>query len=129
MVVGDNMSKLVKAIKATRIGKEYGHTSPITDIQLEATQSYSHITYDRVIEYVMKASFGTKMIVDEGRTRIQHDANLVEAEKSVKLAMIEEVFGEFRPFFRELELASYNEDRRGIRDVIARFFNKMYTEI
>jgi hypothetical protein len=47
---------------------------------------------------------------------------------SVKRAMIEEVFGEFRPLIIEMRRSLYDEDTQRVRTLLARLEEQMFTD-
>ena len=51
-----------------------------------------------------------------------------EALRDVKRAMIEEVFGEFRPIISEMRAGLYEEDTTRLRSLIAELENSMFND-
>lgn len=51
-----------------------------------------------------------------------------ELQKDLKRAMIEEVFGEFRPLIIEMRSAIWDEDTTRIRSLLAELEHRMFTD-
>ena len=51
-----------------------------------------------------------------------------EALRDLKRAMIEEVFGEFRPMIIEMRAALYDEDTSRVRRLLAEMEHSMFTD-
>jgi hypothetical protein len=51
-----------------------------------------------------------------------------EALRNMKRAMIEEIFGEFRPIILELRASVYDNDLTRMRTLLAELENQMFTD-
>lgn len=115
------MSKLAKAIDATTTG----NVREARDLKLnylditEETSIVSHYSLDK--QYRIGVAFRQTIYISERD-------NFSDAVLAVKRAMIEEVFGEFRPYIIEMQSALYVEDRARIRTLLAELENKMFAD-
>ena len=119
------MSKLAKLIDATISGE----TRAVRDlcpryIEVSHTVSdeiLSSVAYPTATMYTVGVKFNKSILIRE----ISH---LREATAYVKRAMIEEVFGEFRPIISEMRASLYEEDTTRVRSLIAELENRMFND-
>jgi len=100
------MSKLAKAIDYEISRESYYRQPPIkltyTDVNFTVSEIMT-LPY-KVKEYKIGVTLGAKALLDEVNPA-RHDAIV-----KIKRAMIEEVFGEFRPMIYNLHTALYDRD-------------------
>ncbi len=53
---------------------------------------------------------------------------IAEAAKDIRRAIVEDVFGEFRPLLTEMRTALYDADETRLRSLIAELENRMFVE-
>ena len=117
------MSKVVSMIKATDTGRrsmKKERLSKVMDIRenVEADAAYNYN-----IQYRIKVEFGaTTMVPAHDTDRLQY------AIQDTKKNVIEYMFGEFRPYFRELSMALWEEDTKAAMEIMARFEKQMFEE-
>lgn len=104
------MSKLVNAIYT-----EKGQRTPVRAAVLDAltvNASIPTIKLDGLYayEYRIGVSLQHRVVLTDTVMQQSNSAALTDAIAAVKDAVIEEVFGEFRPHFRAVELALWNRD-------------------
>lgn len=117
------MSKLATLITSTFTGNvraardlNLRYTSAACDIQ-------EPIAHYRDKEVLLEVRLRCKQWVPETPSE-----TLEYATQSIKKAMIQEVFGEFRPIIYELHAALYDEDRTRVRTLLTNLENQMFHE-
>lgn len=109
------MSKLAKSLSVTTTQKQV----PLSrDIFLYKEDFTSHSGYKATICKVT-ATFGCEMVI---RTP-EHSS---EALRVIKRRVIEEVFGEFRPLIRGLEVAIYNQNNEQALEKLRELEKEMF---
>ena len=121
------MSKLAKAITATFTGDVVAKRN----LGLKYTDIDMALSVDREIPariYRVEARLGVRRIVN---TSNSIDSDLINEHtlKAIKQAIIEEVFGEFRPLINDTRLAIYQDDRHKACQLIDDLYEQMYHEI
>jgi hypothetical protein len=122
------MSKLAKAIDYQKTGnvsasQNFGYN--YTDISLRAQK------VDFAYEYKIEVNLSTRKWFDETSlisTNENESAIRQEVYSSIKRAMIEEIFGEFRPIIIELQSAIYDKNLDRMRRLTAELEHKMFIE-
>lgn len=116
------MSKIAKAITCQVNGHDY-RSEPIkldyTKINFE-TETISG-TLGRAIKYRIGFKLETSALADEN----QDPSSMIEATKR---AMIEEIFGEFRPLLYKLRASLYDRDLREADKIAAELDHIMFRE-
>lgn len=118
------MSKLAKQINAIFEGKV---TESRSMKYVDVTKSVMDdpVSYNR--HYKVSATFEQTRVVDRFGTDVKFSDNISEeALKDIKRAIIEEVFGEFRPLLYEMKAAIYDEDFYRLRETLAKFEIEMF---
>ena len=118
------MSKLAKAITATFTGDVVASRKlkmRYTEVNLETLDDgYAH--YARI--YKIQAKFGVQKVVDTSEVSNFDISKYVLND--VKRAIIEEVFGEFRPYLIEMRTAIYEQDDLRLRTLLANLEQQMF---
>ena len=102
------MSKLVSAVYAKQTGIRLPRPQPTPLNMLTVQESWSP-SYPCDAEFRVGVELSQTMRVSEEMVGNRGDA-LTTVTRVVKDAIIEEVFGEFRPHLRAIQLAIYNHD-------------------
>jgi hypothetical protein len=118
------MSKLVQAVEAsadfTRQRVKFEKLlDTIINVNAVVEREAIHCTQTR---YSIRAKFGVDVWIDDHRS----SEELPHAIKQTQQAIIEAVFGEFRPYFRELNLASLHGDYETFHEILNRFERQMF---
>ena len=118
------MSKLAKAITATFTGDVVASRKlkmRYTEVNLETLDDgYAH--YARI--YKIQAKFGVQKVVDtSGLSNFDISKYVLN---DIKRAIIEEVFGEFRPYLIEMRTAIYEQDDLRLRTLLANLEQQMF---
>jgi hypothetical protein len=121
------MSKLSKAITASMTGDvraTRGLNLRYTDVSIHSSD---HALEKQVL---LQAKISTKAWIRESPLKgtSSEDDLFRQALSDVKRAMIEEVFGEFRPLIIEMRAALYDEDQTRLRTLLAELETKMFHE-
>lgn len=118
------MSKLAKAIDAT-LTRNVRATRDLnlryTDIQAGVTPLDHLATRLLSKEMFLSVKLQKKVWVEDG-----HDIEI--ALHDIKRAMIEEIFGEFRPMLIEIRGALYDEDTVRVRTLLAEMEQQMFRD-
>jgi hypothetical protein len=122
------MSKLAKAIDYQRTGnvsalQNFGYN--YTDISFR--QEKADFSY----EYKIDVKLSCRKWLDEtSLISTNENASSIRQEvyTSIKRAMIEEIFGEFRPIIIELQSAIYDKNLDRMRRLTAELEHKMFIE-
>jgi hypothetical protein len=124
------MSKLAKAIDYHTTG----NLSAIQNFGYKHTEIYIH-THDNIPKFAREYKIEVKLsavkwfdpsaLIDTGENE---PAIRKEVYSTVKRAMIEEVFGEFRPLIIELQSAIYDKNLDRMRQLTAELEHKMFVE-
>jgi hypothetical protein len=117
------MSKVVSMIRASDTGRwslKKERLSKIMNIHenVETTLETKFNT-----EYRIDVRLGAKAIV-----AAYDDDHLKYAIKDTKRTVVEYIFGEFRPYFRELSMALWDEDFPAAMEIMTRFEKQMFEE-
>lgn len=117
------MSKLARAITAEQLGKRLD-IQPMTYANFESVA----ITNDSPtgIRYRLGVRFEHNVIVHFGPTNNHNELDC--ALRSTKRAMIEDIFGEFRPMLIDLDLALWERDLSKARDILRRLNHAMFDD-
>lgn len=122
------MSKLAKAIDYQRTGNVAALSSlgyNYTDISFHTQKvDFAH-------EYKVEAKLSARKWYDETALISSNENPSVirqEVYASIKRAMIEEIFGEFRPIIIELQSAIYDRNLDRMRRLAAELEHKMFHE-
>lgn len=114
------MSKLAKAIEATLTGNVKamrGLNLRYTEVTQQVNQN--QIPVDLAKEFLLQVKLHKKAFISDGK-----DAQF--AMQDIKRAMIEEVFGEFRPMLIEIRSALYDNDMSRVRTLLAEIEHDMF---
>ena len=123
------MSKLAKAIEAkTYFNNARASTLP-TPKYFEVSKEVNEISreYAKDIQVRIGVKFETQVWISEVRL-LKSNAPIDAALVSSKRAMIEEVFGEFRPLLNDINIATYEGDMYKVRDLVAKLEHQMFIE-
>jgi uncharacterized protein (DUF1810 family) len=118
------MSKLAKAINSTLTG-DVKAARNLKLNYLDVSRTVSDVDHLRLAKkYKIGVKLETSCWLEEGLVADAYHEMLF----SVKRAMIEEVFGEFRPLIIEMRSALYDEDTRRVRTLLAQLEEQMFTD-
>ena len=117
------MSKLAKQINAIFEGKVTASRS-MKYVNVTKSVVDDPVSYNR--QYKVSATFGQTRVVDRFGIDKFSDNISEEALKDIKRAIIEEVFGEFRPLLYEMKAAIYDEDFYRLRETLAKLEIEMF---
>lgn len=119
------MSKLAKAIDYEVSSHQYYKQLPFkfkyTDVNFSVSDDMSTIG-SRIREYKIGVTLETKAFCSD------YDPNRDVIIKAVKRAMIEEVFGEFRPMIYNLQAALYDRDTNEAEKIVQELDRVMFHE-
>jgi len=119
------MSKLAKAINAT-VTDDVKAARNLKLNYLDVSKTVSEEKYPRLAKkYEIGVKLAASCWLDE---RVGANASYQDMLFSVKRAMIEEVFGEFRPLIIEMRRSLYDEDTQRVRTLLARLEEQMFTD-
>ena len=112
------MSKLAKAIDSK---VTYAVSSPplkYTDVQLDTTE-FLLPHYGRGTECRINVTIQKYAVVPEG-------VAVLDAIKDIKRAIIEDVFGEFRPLIYDMRAALYDDNKTDLRKLLGELEDAMF---
>ena len=113
------MSRLSEALSPTQTGYRAARNN-LTYV--DVNQSIKDIDGGVWREYKITATFGANKIVDRsGKVDLGEDTLY-----DIKRAIIEEVFGEFRPYLIEMRASLYNDDFEETRILLMELEQKMF---
>ena len=119
------MSKLAKAIDYEVSNKDYYKQLPFkfkyTNVKFSVSDDMSTIG-SKYREYKIGVTLETKAFCSD------MDPNRDDIVKKVKRAMIEEVFGEFRPMIYNLHAALYDKDTDEAEKIVQELDRVMFRE-
>jgi hypothetical protein len=122
------MSRLAMAIDYQKTG----NISALSKLAYNYTDiSFSHHKSGYAYEFKIEVKLSTKKWLDESTlisTNENDPAIRQEVYSSIKRAMIEEIFGEFRPIIIELQSAIYDKNQDRMRQLTAELEHKMFFE-
>jgi len=112
------MSKLASAIRGTNTLQIKADCMPLTTI----TRDIKEVTknFDYLTQYRIQVCVGTDVY-------IRNTNELPSAMDSSTRAIVEEVFGEFKRYYRDIECALWERDFDKARDILAEMEKQMYT--
>ncbi len=110
-------------IKATDTGRRSMKREPLSKLINITENVETDVSYNYNIMYRIKVEFGSNVIVPmDDQDRLQY------AIENTKRNVSEYIFGEFRPYFRELSLALWEEDVPAAMEIMARFEKQMFEQ-
>ena len=118
------MSKLVQAVEASA-GRNYQRRMKPESllssmIDIEATMN-KDVAYHTQTRYSIRAKLGADAWVDDHRPEAL-PKSIVQTQRAVT----EAVFGEFRPYFRELNMAVLDGKYDDLYEILDRFEKQMF---
>lgn len=115
------MSRLSQALKAT-IGRDViaAQKLNLNHTKADFLVNDAQYVFPTVRQYKLRASFEADAFVEEN----QHEF----AREDLRRAIVEEVFGEFRPMIIEMRTALYDHDTTRMRKLLAEMEHKMFNE-
>ena len=116
------MSRLVSQLQAFSTNKRHMIEEPLSSIiQIsdEVVPNFSRYT----TEYSIEARIGSKVIVSECENNSEE---LQYAFDSIKRAVTEHIFGEFRQYFSALHIALLNNDNKKAFELLRAFEKQMF---
>ena len=113
------MSKLAKAIDIKQIGRAYEQPEFLT-ITEETMQNKRSLDLNTILEYRLG-------VVLQVRTYARDEDELRYVQRNTKEMIIEEVFGEFRKPFYELEALLYQRKHKEATEKIRSITEQMFT--
>ena len=124
------MSKLAQAITATitneRVVSQKMPQNYSVEFKTQKVGSYAQGGIKTAYDIGVK--FNKRAYVDESSTSTSNIDIHYEMIKHIRRAMIEEVFGEFRPYLIGMRSALYDRDDTRMRTLIAELEEKMFVE-
>lgn len=123
------MSKLARAITATMTHRKVALNKPLkyTDIKLD--NGSIDFTYSTGTVYRIGVTLGKQVVVPDFDVTIsKNDSPLYNALYDMKQAIIQEIFGEFRPQLIELKLALYDQDTDRARQILNTLEKNMFED-
>lgn len=125
------MSKLAKAIDYTFTGNRSFKEKPnlnYLDVKT-ATQNLGYPNIGREFMIGVKLQ-STKWVDDSQLIQSKENEPAITSEvlHDLKRAMIEEVFGEFRPLIIEMRSALYDKDTTRVRTLLAELEHQMFAD-
>ena len=121
------MSKLAAAISCTLNGEKRAADNlklKYTDVNVKTSRIPTAIGIDLGILVSVKLE-KKAWIADH---QFHSEEQVREVMVDIKRAMIEEVFGEFRPIILEMRAALYDEDKTRLRQLLAELENQMFVD-
>ncbi len=125
------MSQVVKAISATDTGDRRYIKEKLSPLFQDVFDVKSQIgelrdSSGQVIKvYKIGVTLGNSVAVSE-LDQLQNPDSLTEAINTTKRAVIEGIFGEFRPYFRRMEIALSNYDTEQARLILHELEDLMF---
>ena len=89
------------------------------------------VSHETLLESKIRVimSFGCdRWIPDSHLTKGNENVIVEETFNDIRAALLEQVFGEFRPLILEMRSALYDEDRHRIRTLLAELEHQMFHE-
>jgi hypothetical protein len=117
------MSKLVSQIKATDTGRRHAKKEPLSKVLSVKDSVEMDVVYQHGIEYRIEVKLGARAVIPHDQPE-----KLDFAIDATKRSIIEHIFGEFRPYFRELEMALWEYDTETATKILKRFERQMFEE-
>lgn len=123
------MSKLAKAIEAKIYFDNVRAPMLPAPKYFEVSNEVNEITceYSKDIQVRIGVKFEAQVWISEVEL-LKSNAAIDAARVNVKRAMVEEIFGEFRPLLNDINIATYEGDMHRVRDLVAKLENQMFIE-
>jgi hypothetical protein len=120
------MSKLAKALDATLTGNAKALQSDMNHVSTFFRTKEINFDPGRVVEFALGTKLEIKAWVNENDFRTDLSNNV---KHDLRRAIIEDVFGEFRPLIIEMRAAIYyDRDMNKLRDLLIKLEDQMFTE-
>jgi hypothetical protein len=117
------MSKVVSMIKATDTGRRSMKKERLSKVMSVRENVEADVAYNYNIQYRIKVEFGAQTFVPS------NDPNSLQyAIEDTKRNVAEYIFGEFRPYFREISMALWEEDIPAAQAILERFEKQMFEQ-
>ena len=117
------MSKVVSMIKAEDTHRRSLRREPLSKLINIKENVETDVAYNYNIMYRIKVELGANAIVP-----MDDQDRLKDAIQHTKRNVTEYMFGEFRPYFRELSIALWEEDIPAAKEIMARFEKQMFEQ-
>jgi len=117
------MSKVVSMIRASGTGRRSLKKERLSKIMNIYENVETTLETKFNTEYRIDVRLGAKAIV-----AAYDDDHLKYAIEDTKRTVVEHIFGEFRPYFRELSMALWDEDTKAAMEILERFEKQMFEE-
>ncbi len=125
------MSQVVKAISAAGTGESRYIKENLSPLFQDVFNVKSHINEVQdsqgfvAKQYKIGVTLGNTMLIGETEQLSNPDA-LIDGINTTKRAVIEGIFGEFRPYFRRMEIALSNYDTEQARLILHELEDLMF---
>lgn len=116
------MSRVVSQIRATDTGRRHIKKIPLSKMMSIEDSVNKETVYTSGIEYKIEVKFGARAIIDYDK----RSDELRYAIDATKTNVIEFIFGEFRPYFGELNMALWENDIDAAREILSNFEKQMF---
>ena len=119
------MSKLAKLIDYTITGDRKANS--VNMLYTKAELQTGDVTREFGVARAVKigVTFNQVVYIDEYELHKNNNA-VTDAMKIIKRAMVEEIFGEFRPLILDAAAATYDADLIRLRNVMAKLEQEMF---
>ena len=114
------MSKLAEQIKAVQTNERHAQRSPVINIVAGSSEIPPLGSRAEHYRYELTATFGCTAIMEFGTPSVQGIL------KEVRRQVLDEVFGEFRQNFNEIERALFDYDNEAARKALQSFRQRMF---
>lgn len=117
------MSKVVSMIKATDTGRRSLKREPLSKLVTIKENVETDVAFNYNIIYRIEVKLGAQAVIpSDDQDRLEY------AIQNTKKNVAEYMFGEFRPYFRELSMALWEDDVPAAMEIMARFEKQMFEE-
>jgi uncharacterized protein (DUF1810 family) len=123
------MSKIAKLISA-EVTRPIERTMVIPKFNFASVTSNStkeYLSFGDCIRYNIGVRLGAQVyITDDISSKM--NTEIERATETVRRAVIEEIFGEFRPLINEMSVSLYDRDFDKLKTLIDSLYNQMFIE-
>ena len=123
------MSKIAKLITA-EVSHPIERSASIPKFKfatVTADSTKECLSFGQSIRYNIGVRLGAQVFINDDMGSEMY-AEIKQATYNVKRAVIEEIFGEFRPFLNEMSISLYDRDLDKLQRLLDNLYDKMFSE-
>ena len=122
------MSLLAKNIVAFTTGRRFADVTPMSTLTVQDV--VSEVPDNAAYEYHLDVRLGASVFVNKSVAERSDSKSTLfsDAIRATRRKIVEEVFGEFRPFIYQINEAIHNRDWEGANNLTEKLYKQMFED-